>query len=206
MTSLFPFQVDSPDQKFQEIISAVVDTVSMMCSCTFTQDNIQNNEFSCRGTENTVVFRAEITYTSFTFTAAQLVDFVSQWVQSAPSFVVGPSMSRINVDTNCPTQLDSFLSEDCVSVDQGKTQSIGAVIGGVVAGVCVVLIFTGIVIAVLFIQKRKKKSFRYECGVAFSNYIVLVSIHSLLLALQQKKSSSLVTLYRWIPIQLMEAQ
>ena len=69
-----------------------------------------------------------------------------------------------------------------------------------------ILIFTGIVIAVLFIQKRKKKSFRYECGAAFSNYIVLLSIHSLLLALQQKKSSSLVTLYRWIPIQLMEAQ
>ena len=95
----------------------------MMCSCTFTQDNIQNNEFSCRGIENTVVFRAEITYTSFTITAAQLVDFVSQWVQSAPSFVVGPSMSRINVDTNCPTQLDSFLSEDCVSMTKERLKA-----------------------------------------------------------------------------------
>ena len=135
----------------------------MMCSCTFTQDNIQNNEFSCRSIENTVVFRAEITYTSFTFTAAQLVDFVSQWVQSAPSFVVGPSMSRVNVDTNCPTQLDSFLSEDCVSMDQGKTQSIGAIVGGGLAGVGVVLIFIGIIVVVKLVQKRKLKSFRYDC-------------------------------------------
>ena len=133
----------------------------MMCSCIFTQDNIQRNEFSCRSIENTVVFRAEIKYASFTYTAAQLVDFISQWVQSAPSFVVGPSMSRVNVDTSCPTQLDSFLSEDCVSMDQGKTQSIGAIVGGVLTGVCVVFISTAIVIAVVFIQKRKQKSFRY---------------------------------------------
>ena len=133
----------------------------MRCSCAFTQDNIQDNEFSCRGIENTVVFRAEITYTSFTITAAQLVDFISQWVQSDPSFVVGPSMSRVNVDTNCPTQLDSFQSDDCVSMDQEKTQGIGAVVGGVLAGVGVVFIFTLIIIAVLFIQKRKQKSYRY---------------------------------------------
>ena len=97
-----------------------------MCSCIFTKDNIRRNEFSCRSDENTVVIRAGIKYASFTYTAAQLVDFISQWVQSAPSFVVGPSMSRVNVDTSCPTQLDSFLSEDCVSMDQGKAQSIGA--------------------------------------------------------------------------------
>ena len=133
----------------------------MRCSCTFTKDNIQNNEFSCRSIENAVVFRAEIVYTDFTYTAAELVDFVSQWVQSAPSFVVGPSMSRVNVDTNCPAQLDSFLSEDCVSMDQEKTQSIGAIIGGALAGVGAIFIFTFIIVAVLFIQKRKQKSYRY---------------------------------------------
>ena len=91
------------------------------------------------------------------------MDFVSQWVQSAPSFVVGPSMSRVNVDTNCPTLLDSFLSDDCVSMDQGKTLSIAAIVGGGLAGVGVVLIFIGIIIVVKLVQKRKLKSFRYDC-------------------------------------------
>ena len=137
-----------------------------MCSCTFTQDNIQNYEFSCRGARNTVVFRAEIVYASFAFTATQLVDFISQWVQSAPSLVVGPSMSRLDVDTDCPTQLDSFLSEDCAAMNQGKTQSIGPIFGGVLAGICVVFIFTGIVIVVKCIRKRRQKSYRYDGYIA----------------------------------------
>ena len=168
-SDFFPFQEDSPDQKFQEIIAAVVSAVSMMCSCTFTQDNIQNNEFSCRSIENTVVFRAEIAYTSLTFSATQLVDFISQWVQSAPSLVVGASMSRLDVDTDCPTQLDSFLSEDCVSVNQGKTQSIGPIVGGALAGIGAVFILAGIIIAVKCAQKRRQKSYRYECDIAVAN-------------------------------------
>ena len=98
-------------------------------------------------------------------------------MQSAPSFVVGPSMSRVNVDTNCPTQLDSFLSDDCVPMDQRKSQSIGAIVGGVLTGVGVVLIFAGIIIAVI---KRKRKSYRYDCvmqqlpTMLFANYSFLI--------------------------------
>ena len=74
-------------------------------------------------------------------------------------------MLRVNVDINCPTQLDSFLSEDCELMDQGKTQSTGAIVGGVVAGVCVIFIFTFVIIVVLFIQRRKQKSYRYDCVI-----------------------------------------
>ncbi len=122
----------------------------MRCSCAFTPDNIQRNEFSCRSIGNNVVFRAQIVYASATYTAAQLVDFVSQWVQSAPSFVVGPSMSRVNVDANCPTQLHSFLSEDCVSMDQSVTESIGAIVGGVIAGMQVYVWFSHSVSSLLW--------------------------------------------------------
>ena len=148
-----------------------------MCSCTFAQDNIQNNEFSCRSIENTVVFRAEIVYASLTFTATQLVDFISQWVQSAPSLIVGPSMSRLDVDTDCPTQLDSFLSEDCAAMNQGKTQSKGPIVGGALAGICAVLILSVLIIVVVFLKKRKQKSYRYECEIYNIIYLYSSAMH-----------------------------
>ena len=65
------------------------------------------------------------------------------------------------VDNSCPMQLDSFLSEDCVSTDQGETLSTGAIAGGIVGGVCVLLIFTGIIIVAILVRRRKLKIFRY---------------------------------------------
>ena len=131
-----------------------------MCSCDFTQSNIQNNEFSCRSIEDSVVFRAEVIYASFVYTADELVEFISEWVQTAPSLVVGPARSRVDVDSSCPTELDSFLSKDCVSTDQGD--NLAAIVGGSIGGVCALLICTFTVIVVISLQKRKSGSFRYS--------------------------------------------
>ena len=153
------FQIDNPVKKSQDILSAVADVVEARCSCGFTAAHIQDNEFSCRSIENTVVFRAEIMYYG-NFNAGELVGFVSYWVQGAASIVADGT--RLAVDNSCPTQLDSFLSEDCVSTDQGETLNTGAIVGGIVGGVCVLLIFTSIITVVILVRMRKLKIFRYD--------------------------------------------
>ena len=153
------FQFDNPVKKSEDIISAVADIVETRCSCGFTAVNIQDNEFSCRSIENTVVFRAEIMY-SGNFNADELVGFISDWIQGGASIVTDGT--RLAVDNSCPTQLDSFLSDDCVSTDQGETLSTGAIVGGIVGGVCVLLISTSIITVVILVRRRKLKKFRYD--------------------------------------------
>ena len=165
-------------QKFMDIVSAVVQQVQMRCSCNFTETNIQNYEFSCRSIENTVVFRAEIIYTSLQqprYRADSLVTLVSGWAQSETSIVV--DSTRLDVDPTCPTQLGSFQDGDCEltntpatdTTSTTSTDTTGTVGGnvatfaslGVVVGV-VLLIICSIIIAIFVVQrKRKQQTFRY---------------------------------------------
>ena len=159
----------------------------MRCSCNFTETNIQNYEFSCRSIENTVVFRAEIIYTSLQqarFWADSLVTLVSEWAQSGTSIVV--DSTRLDVDPACPTQLGSFQDGHCeltntpgtdttgtdtTGTDTTSTDPTGVVGGnvatfaslGVVFGVvCVLLIICSIIIVIFVVQrKRKHRTFRY---------------------------------------------
>ena len=101
-------------EKFIDIVSAVVQQVQMRCSCNFTETNIRNNEFSCRSIANTVVFRAEIIYTTSQqgrYRAENLVTLVSEWAQSGTSIVA--DSTRLDIDSTCPTQLGSFQDDDC---------------------------------------------------------------------------------------------
>ena len=148
----------------------------MMCSCGFTQANILNTEFSCRSSEDSVVFRAEIAYASFIYTADELLEFISQWVQNGPSIVVGAS--RLNVDSNCPTQLDSFLARDCVPTDQGETQgsdSTIAIIGSVFGSVCVLLIVIIVMTLVCHWRKIRKHIKCNRYGDILAVFIVAIT-------------------------------
>jgi len=160
------FQDESRSQKFLDIVSAVVQYVQGDCSCNFTEANIPNFEFSCRSIENTVVFRAEIAYTTFgedPYTADGLVALVSTWAQSGTSISI--DSARLDVDPSCPAQLESFEVEDCesetVTVEPGGTSV--AAVGGAVGAVCVLLILVIIVLVVVVLLQRtgKWKKFRY---------------------------------------------
>ena len=162
-----------------EIVSAVVQQAQMRCLCDFTETNIQNYEFSCRSIENTVVFRAQISYTSLQqarYRADSLVTLVSAWAQSGTSIVV--DSTRLDIDPTCPTQLGSFEDDDCQLVltdpsvtDTTSTDPTGTVggnvaivgaIGGVVGVVCVLLIICSIMLIIFVVQrKRKHRTFRY---------------------------------------------
>ena len=152
----------------------------MRCSCSFTEANIRNNEFSCRSIANTVVFRAEIIYTTSQqgrYRAENLVTLVSEWAQSGTSIVV--DSTRLDVDPTCPTQLGSFQDDDCQLVltdptgtditstdptgtNGGNVATFGALGGAFGVVVCVLLIICSIMLIVFVVQrKRKHRTFRY---------------------------------------------
>ena len=141
-----------------DIVSAVVLQVQMSCSCSFTEANIRNNEFSCRSIANTVVFRAEIIYTR----VEDIVTLVSAWAQSGTSIVV--DSTRLDVDPTCPTQLGSFQDDDCeLTGTVGGNVATFAALGGAFGVVCVLLIISSIIIIVFVVQrKRKHRTFRYN--------------------------------------------
>ena len=148
-----------------DIVSAVVQQVQMRCSCNFTETNIRNNEFSCRSIENTVVFRAEISYTR----AEDIVTLVSEWAQSGTSIVV--DSTRLDVDPTCPTQLGSFQDDDCqlVSTSHGTdiTGNVATVatLGGALGVIGVLLIICSIMLIVFVVQKKRKQRIPRYCPV-----------------------------------------
>jgi len=169
-------------RKFNDIVSAVVQQVQMRCSCNFTETNIQNYEFSCRSIENTVVFRAEMIYTSLQharYTADNLVTLVAGWAQSETSIPV--DLTRLDIDPTCPTQLRLFQDGDCELTNTPGTDTTGtdststdptatvggnvatfASLGGAVGVVCVLLIICSIIIIIFVVQRKKKhKTSRY---------------------------------------------
>ena len=94
--------------------------VNDKCFCKFNESNVLNRMFSCRSTENTTtMFRAEITYQPsrlMPYSADDLVQFISDWVQSGASIVVDGT--RLNVNSTCPNATKFNSSANCVNEEQ----------------------------------------------------------------------------------------
>ena len=141
----------------------------MRCSCEFTSSNVTDDTFSCRGSQgqfrNTVVYRAMITLqvpASIT-DADDIITVLSEWVGSEPSVRV--NRVTLDIDSDCPTMLDSFNSNDCEAPSDGtnpsSSSSVGIIVGAVVAAVVVILLLiTAVVIIVMY--RRHKSSYRYK--------------------------------------------
>ena len=151
----------------------------MLCSCNFNSDNIIDDTFSCRASQeqfkNTVVYRAMITLQvpASVTDADDFVILLSDWVESKPSVRI--NRITLELDPNCPTMLDSFDSNDCeASPDQtnpspsassssSSLSSVGIIIGAVIAAFVILLLITAIVIIIMY--HRHKLSYRYEVNL-----------------------------------------
>ena len=142
----------------------------MRCSCKFISSNIIDDTFSCRGSQgefrNSVVYRAMITLqvpVSIT-DADNIVALLSEWVESEPSVRV--NRVTLDIDSDCPTMLESFNSNDCEMPDgtnssSSSSSSVGIIVGAAVAAIVVVLLLiTAVVIIVMY--RRHKSSYRYK--------------------------------------------
>ena len=159
-----------------DIKEEIVKQVLTRCSCQFTTDNIISDTFSCRGSqgefENTVVYRANITLqlpVSIT-DADDIVTFINQWVQDESSVAV--QGITLALDAGCPTVLDSFDSNDCVtevpsnqtnptsSSSSSSSLPLGGIVGAAVAALVVVIVLI-IVITIIVVYRRRKSTYRY---------------------------------------------
>ena len=160
-----------------DIKKEIIKQVLMRCSCQFTTSNIISDTFSCRGSqgefEDTVVYRANITLqVPISITDADdIVTFINQWVQDQPSVAVkGISLA---LDADCPTMLDSFDSNDCVTVEEPSNQtnpssSFGIIIGAAMAAVVVIVLI--VVIMIIVVYCRRKSTYRYYKVIKYTYY------------------------------------
>lgn len=100
--------------------------------------------------------------------------FVSAWVQSGTSIVV--DSMRLDVDSECPTQLESLEAGDCelptntVTTDLVNGSVSTIIVGAAVGGCLLLVIVIGGLFAVLILvqRNRKKRSLRYVKLLVFN--------------------------------------
>ena len=186
-------QVDDKEQKQSDIKRRITEEILMNCLCKFTNSNITDDAFSCRGSQgefrNAVVYRAMITLqvpASIT-DADSIVNILSDWVESKPSVTVNGL--ALAVDPNCPAMLDSFDSSDCVIPNQANppssssSQSIGIIIGAIVVTVIAILLLITVIV-IIIMYYRHKSSYRYtkhihsinHCYIQQSFIIIYVTV------------------------------
>ena len=138
----------------------MVQNTERLCQCGFNADYITDSAFQCfPNSDQQVTFRAKLHGTAHV-TSVQLIEDIQQWVNTKiPVAVQGV---RVNIDT-CPVAITSFQDPQCPETTQPISDSItadttAAIIGGVVAGMIVLILpMIFIVIAVLVTKNRKFK-------------------------------------------------
>ena len=86
----------------------------LMCPrCGITTANIRDDEFSCRGgLTNQIVYRAMIIGTT-TSSPTDLVSLIQSWVMGGAAYIRVPSGTRLYIDQDCNTPLDTLWDPDC---------------------------------------------------------------------------------------------
>ena len=93
---------------------------------------------------------------------------LSEWVESKPSVRV--NRVTLDIDSGCPTMLESFNSNDCEMPSDGtnpssSSSSVGIIVGAAVAVLVVILLLiTAVVIIVMY--RRHKSIYRYKLNTA----------------------------------------
>ena len=99
--------------------------------------------------------------------ADDIVATINQWVQTEPS--VGVNGVTLDIDSGCPTMLDSFAADDCIvpsvqtnspSSSSSSSPPYGIIIGAGVAVVVIILLLI-IVIVIIVVYRRHKSTYKY---------------------------------------------
>ena len=164
---------------------AIIEELDHMCpSCGLSIVNIKDDEFSCHGLTDHIIYRAMIIGTD-TYSAPNLVSLIQSWVASGSASITIFS-SRLRVDKDCTTFLDTFRDPDCPFIVSSEPQLVTTVtvtaskpmvnvapsasphrasageIGGFLIGsiIIVLLIVLIAVIVVVALRKYKYKIFK----------------------------------------------
>ena len=97
-----------------------------MCSkCHLTRSNIRDDEFSCHGgLTNHIVYRAMIIGTTV-YNPRDLLSLIQSWVRSGNASI-RVSYTRLYIDQDCDTPLDTLSDPDCPPPTPSPITSIGS--------------------------------------------------------------------------------
>ena len=124
--------------------------------------------FSCRNSNEAVVFKAEISIQNEVVTAAQMFKIISTWAKSSPSIIVLRSL--LQIDPTCPTELESFLADDCqqpiqhftthsipeVDQSEGNATEMLTIVGTLVGVLVAATVISTIVIGCVVYHRAKR--------------------------------------------------
>ena len=98
-------------EKLNNIRNGILAAVGDLCSCTVPENSIHNAVFSCRNSNQAVVFKAQISIQNEVVTTVQMFKIISSWAKTSPSIIVLRRL--LQVDPTCPTELETLLADDC---------------------------------------------------------------------------------------------
>ena len=143
-TYLKPFSQEiDPDEKINDIITAIINSIEEICQCGFSVQSFNDIDttaaFQCFDDSPTAVtFRGELG-AALRANSSQLITYLEQWVSTTPTIVV--QRSRLAVDSTCRVLIEDFNEPECVKVDsESEGSNVGPITGGVIGGVLLLLI------------------------------------------------------------------
>ena len=154
-------EIDSALKK-EGLLIGVTRALDEICQCGFFREAFHDVDitagFQCFDESPTAVtFRGEIG-AALTANSSQLISYLEQWVATNPTIVI--QSSRLSIDSSCNVAIDNFNDPECIisPVNDDSTNT-GAIIGGVVGGVFVMLIVAVAVMVVAgFVRTQQKKA------------------------------------------------
>ena len=106
---IFVFQRDHSIQKLEDVTNTVQKTLSDLCMCNITSDNIDDEFFTCFDPSSLyVTYRARL---SCVPDSHILVSYIEDWVSGGASVLV--QGVQIRLDTVCPVSITSFGDGEC---------------------------------------------------------------------------------------------
>ena len=148
-------------QKTDDITTELVQGVESLCGCGFDTSFVSNPFLQCFDEDSPkhVTYRAVLVETSQA-TTVELVSYIKQWIQNTQRVVV--QSFALGIDTTCPAVvIVDFNSPECPrAIDVRSTSipsDIGSIIGGVVAGMFVLVVIVAAVIVIVLLVVRQRR-------------------------------------------------
>ena len=120
------------------------------CDCSVTLTHVTSAELSCPG-ETEVIFRARI-YSAPDANNTVLISSLQQWIASGPSIII--QSNRLDLDTECDIEIESFSDPNCPKATPKKGISLGIIAGAAVGGIGVII---AVILALYIFRKIRRR-------------------------------------------------
>jgi len=86
----------------------VTDAVSSRCNCSFIEEALGKDFFSCRASTTTAIYRG----TLIGYYSELLIGYIEDWVGSDEAVVLGWFL--VDILDSCPVRISSHHESDCI--------------------------------------------------------------------------------------------